>query len=211
MSLDSSGISWTDGTLNSLYGCSKCSVGCRNCYAVSRIRRHSSNPRVNADGRFNGLIEDDQFTGKILFEPKHLYSVLKARKPKRIFVNEFSDLFHELVPLEVILEHIRVVRAAPQHQFQVLTKRSRRLGQVDKAILSKFGSWPANLWLGASVCSAQKTELQRIAQLGTTAAKLKWISFEPWISDVNRPLRDSHLPLSQILQDSGISWTVIGG
>src|SRR6185437_11588593 len=117
-----SGISWTDGTLNSLYGCSECSVGCRMCYAVKRVHRHSLNSRVNRDERFDGLVAGRRFTGRILFDPKHLYSVLKVGEPKRIFVNEFSDLLHEALPMEVILEHFRVFRAASWHQFQVLTK-----------------------------------------------------------------------------------------
>lgn len=145
MSLDCSGISWTDGTLNSLYGCSKCSIGCRNCHAVKRINRHALNPQWNQDRRFNGLVNKDQFTGKLLFDPKPLYSVLKERTPKQIFVNEFSDVFHESLPTEVIFEHIRVFRVASWHQFQVLTKRSHRLDEVNRAVLAEFESWPANL------------------------------------------------------------------
>ena len=127
MSLDSSGITWTDATMNSLYGCSVCSTGCRLCYAANRVHRHSQNPRLNGDGRFNELVNDGQFTGELLFDPGHLYAVLKEKTPRRIFVNEFSDLLHEALPMEVILEHVRVFRAVPWHQFQVLTKREHRL------------------------------------------------------------------------------------
>lgn len=78
MSLDSSGISWTDGTLNSLYGCTECSVGCRLCYAVGRAYRHSCNPKLNGDRRFDGLVKNGRFTGKLLFDPRHLYAVLRS-------------------------------------------------------------------------------------------------------------------------------------
>src|ERR1700748_2905868 len=110
MSLESSGISWTDGTLNSLYGCGACSVGCRLCYAVKRVDRHASNPRLKTDGRFDGLVRDALLSNQILFDPKHLYGVLSERNPKMVFVNEFSDLLHEALPTEVILEHVRVFR-----------------------------------------------------------------------------------------------------
>ena len=211
MSLDSSGISWTDGTLNSLYGCSECSVGCRNCYAVNRVARHSRNSKVNSDGRFKGLVKGRRFTGKLLFDPKHLYSVLKVKEPKRIFVNEFSDLLHEALPMEVILEHIRVFRSAFWHQFQVLTKRGERLAELNDAVLREFGSWPANLWQGVSVCSAAEIEMKRIEELGATTAAVKWISFEPWISDVNVPLRKSKPNLRNLLRQHRIGWIVIGG
>ncbi len=186
MSLESSGISWTDGTLNSLYGCAECSVGCRLCYAVDRVYRHSRNPKLNSDGRFDGLVKNGRFTDELLFDPAHLYAVLKDRKPKMIFVNEFSDFLHDALPMEVILEHVRVFTAAYWHQFQVLTKRSHRLAALNNSVLAEFGSWPDNLWLGVSACSAAKLELQRIEHLGTAEAALKWVSFEPWVSDMTR-------------------------
>jgi protein gp37 len=211
LSLDSSGISWTDSTLNSLYGCSECSVGCRLCYAVKRIARHSRDSKVNKDGRFDGLVNRGRFTGKLLFDPKHLYSVLKVRESKRIFVNEFSDLLHESLPMDVILEHIRVFRAASWHQFQVLTKRGERLAELNDAILREFGSWPANLWQGVSVCSAADIEMKRIGELGATGTAIKWISFEPWVSDVNVPLRKAKPELRKLLRRNKIAWIVIGG
>jgi protein gp37 len=113
MSLNESGISWTDGTLNSLYGCRECSVGCRLCYAVNRVYRHSQNSKLNSDGRFDGLVtqvknnrlgdpkEHRRFTGTILFDPGHLYAVLEDDQPKMIFVNEFSDLLFDALPMEL--------------------------------------------------------------------------------------------------------------
>ena len=211
MSLGSSGISWTDGTLNSLYGCAECSVGCRLCYAVGRAYRHSCNPKQNADGRYDGLVKNGRFTGKLLFDPRHLYAALTDRDPKRIFVNEFSDLLHDALPMEVILEHVRVFRAAYWHQFQVLTKRSNRLAALNQSVMAGFGSWPGNVWLGVSVCSGEKIEMQRIEHLGATDSALKWISFEPWISDMNAPLRKTSPKLQGLLRKNKIAWTVIGG
>lgn len=221
MSLNESGISWTDGTLNSLYGCWGCSVGCRLCYAVGRVYRHSQNSKVNADGRFSDLVvevknepDDDtkkRFTGAILFDPVHLYAVLNDSEPKRIFVNEFSDLLFASLPTELVIEHFRVFNHAQCHQFQVLTKRSERLASLNASVLDEFWEWPTNVWMGVSVCSAAKIEMERIEHLGATAAEIKWISFEPWVSDVNRPLRESVPGLGDILSRNGISWVVIGG
>lgn len=211
MSLESSGISWTDGTLNSLYGCTACSTGCRLCYAVKRVFRHSQNPKMNGDGRFDGLVGNGRFTGELLLDPRHLYSVLNEKTPRRIFVNEFSDLLHEALPMEIILEHVRVFRAAPWHQFQVLTKRSQRLAELDAAIMAEFGTWPGNLWQGVSVCSGAETEVRRIEDLGATKASLKWISFEPWVSNLSRPLGQARPDLAEYLRRNGIAWVVVGG
>ena len=218
MSLDGSGISWTEGTLNSLYGCRERSVGCRLCYAVDRVHRFSRNlEKVNADGRFNGLVKEGVkeerrcFTGALLFDAAHLYAVLGDRKPKRIFVNEFSDLFYESLPMALIIEHFKVFKVAHWHTYQVLTKRDKRLADVNDAVLATFGEWPTNVWMGVTVCSSAKREMKRIDQLGATGASLKWISFEPWISDVNRPLSESVPGLQELLRKNRISWVVVGG
>src|SRR6185437_13326603 len=113
--------------------------------------------------------------------------------------------------MEVILEHVRVFRAASWHQFQILTKRGGRLAELNGAILAEFGAWPANVWQGVSVCSAADVEMKRIGELGATAAAVKWISFEPWISDMNVPLRNSRPRLRNLLHQHGIAWIVIGG
>jgi protein gp37 len=178
---------------------------------------------VNVDERFNDLVvksmnnqkgdneKQKRFTGTVLFDPAHLYAVLRLCEPKKIFVNEFSDLFFEALPLELILEHFRVFNAAPWHQFQVLTKRSERLAEVNDAVLAEFGRWPANVWQGVSACSAAEIEMQRIDRLGKTAAAIRWISFEPWVSVVNRPLSESVPDLKERLIRNGIAWVVVGG
>jgi protein gp37 len=128
-----------------------------------------------------------------------------------VFVNEFSDLLHNALPLKVILEHIRVFDTAGWHQFQVLTKRSKRLAEVNSAVLAEFGSWPTNIWMGVSVCSVAKAEMQRIDNLGVTDAAVRWISFEPWVSDPKRPLRQAKPNLRKVFRKNKIAWTVIGG
>jgi protein gp37 len=100
-----------------------------------------------------------------------------------VFVNVFSDLYHDSILMDVILEHFRVFSAVPYCTFQILSKRAHRLAKVDKAVRAEFGVWPANVWQGVSVCTAAKVEMQRIEALGQTQAMIKWISFEPWISD----------------------------
>jgi protein gp37 len=218
MSLDGSGISWTEGTLNSLYGCRECSAGCRLCFAVGRIHRFSANlKKVNADGRFNKLVKERMkedrrcFTGTLLFDAAHLYAVLGDRKPKKLFVNEFSDLFFEALPIEIIIEHFKVFKAAQWHVYQALTKRDERLAEVNQAILAEFGEWPTNVWMGVSVCSAAEIEMKRIDRLGAKGASLKWVSFEPWISDVNRSLSESAPDLRNRLKRNQISWVIVGG
>ena len=206
-----SGISWTDDTMNSLYGCWPCSSGCRLCYAVKNVHRASTNGKLNVDGRFDGLVNGKGFTGELLFDPKHLYAILEKRESRLVFVNEFSDLMHEALPMALILEHFRVFRAAPWHQFQVLTKRHGRLAEINSAVLEEFGSWPKNVWMGVSVCSPIDKEMHRIECLGATEAALKWISFEPWISDLDVPLRQSAPDLRAFLVENKITWTVVGG
>jgi protein gp37 len=151
------------------------------------------------------------FAGRVLFNPARLYEILKVKAPKQVFVNEFSDLLHAAVPMEVILEHVRVFKQAHQHQFQVLTKRGNRLRELDEAIRREFGEWPDNLWFGVSVCTPAKIELNRIAALGRTGAKVKWISFEPWLSDAKLPLREACPDLTDVLRENHIRWTVVGG
>ena len=141
----------------------------------------------------------------------HLYAVLTDRDPKKIFVNEFSDLLHDALPMELILEHVRVFRAAYWHQFQVLTKRSHRLAALNNSVLAECGSWPENLWVGVSICSGTKIEMQRIEHLGAADAGLKWVSFEPWVSDMSAPLRETSPNLRRMLRKNKIAWTVIGG
>jgi len=208
-----SGIPWTDGTINSLVGCSKVSAGCKNCYATAGVWRMVSNPMFCRDGvnPYEGLVQQRpergalNWTGRISFVPARLQAVLKVRKPKRYFVDSLSDLFHSEVSIEIILDHFRLFRAAHWHQFQILTKRSDRLLDMSDLI-----QWPDNVWMGVSVENAKPGILDRIADLGKTGARIRWVSFEPWLSEDN-PLRAMQPGLRPILESAGVAWAVIGG
>jgi protein gp37 len=217
--MQKSNITWTEATMNSLYGCHSCSPGCSLCYATRNLRRFAANPTLNSDHRFDDLVRvstvrDEPvctLTGRILFNPSHLYSALADKTPKRVFVNAFSDLLHEALPLDLTLEHFRVFSHASQHVFQVLTKRGKRLAEINSAVMAEFGSWPRNVHMGVSVCTAADREFERIHQLGATDAALRWVSFEPWLSDLTAPLRIARPTLRTLLRDNRIEWVVVGG
>jgi protein gp37 len=116
----------------------------------------------------------------------------KWKKPRVVFVNSMSDLFHEKVPLEFITKVFETMRKCPQHTFQVLTKRSERLRGVASAL-----QWPRNVWMGVSV--EDKRVLHRILDLQSVSAAVRFLSLEPLLG----PLDD--LPLE------GIHWVIVGG
>lgn len=143
---DRTGISWTDATWNPVKGCSRVSEGCRHCYAevqAARILRMAKGKPSVYDGlvrvrsMVSGLLYTDvnaagssnesRWTGKVLLDPKHLTDPLRWKAPRRIFVNSMSDLFHEGLTNEQIAAVFGVMAAAPQHTFQVLTKRAKRM------------------------------------------------------------------------------------
>jgi len=174
-------IEWTEATWNPVTGCTKISEGCRNCYAEKLALRLKamSNPRY-----YNGF--DVTLHYDVLGEP------LKWHRPKMIFVNSMSDLFHEKVPNSFIEKVFEMIRIANHHTFQILTKRSERLLQI-----APFLKWPDNLWMGVTVEMEELT--YRISHLKQTPAKVKFISFEPLLSDIN----DVDL--------IGIDWVIVGG
>ncbi|MFN4293627.1 MAG: DUF5131 family protein [Thermoflexales bacterium] len=178
---DRSGIEWTQATWNPLTGCSKVSPGCKVCYAERFAQRLQA---MGVDKYRNGF--------KLTLHPQALGEPLRWRRPRLVFVNSMSDLFHEDVPLDFIRRVFRVMQQAKQHHFQVLTKRSARLAEIAPLL-----DWPPNVWMGVSVESAQYT--YRIHHLKGTAAAVKFISCEPLLG----PLPD--LPLD------GIDWVIVGG
>jgi protein gp37 len=177
----SSSIEWTEATWNPVTGCTKVSEGCRNCYAATMAKRlHAmGNPRYE-----NGF--------KLTLHPDLIELPLSWKKPRRIFVNSMSDLFHNDVPLEFIQQVFSVMEKASWHTFQVLTKRSDRLLQLAPEL-----PWPPNIWLGVSV-ENQKV-IHRIDHLRDTPAFIKFLSIEPLIG----PLNDLNL--------EGINWVIVGG
>ena len=154
-------IEWTNSTWNPVTGCTKISSGCKNCYAERMALRLQAahNPSYN-----NGF--------KLTLHERSLFLPLKWRKPQTIFVNSMSDLFHEDVPDEFIINVFNIMNQASWHRFQILTKRSERLLELSPRL-----NWAANIWMGVSVEDSEHT--YRINQLRQTEAIIKFISFEP--------------------------------
>ena len=176
-----SSIEWTEATWNPVTGCTKISPGCKHCYA----ERMSF--RLKAMGQRNYVNGFD-----LTLHERMLEKPLSWKKPQLIFVKSMSDLFHDEVPIDFILKVFGVMRCASWHQFQVLTKRSQRLLELNDQI-----DWPNNVWMGVSVENQDYTF--RIDHLRKTDAVTKFLSLEPLLG----PL--SGLNLGQI------DWVIVGG
>lgn len=179
---DGSPIEWTDATWNPSTGCSKVSPGCKNCYAerLSQRLQKMGNPKYKHGFRFT-LHEDA------------LELPLKWKRPRKIFVNSMSDLFHESMPEDFLRRCFSVMKRADWHAYQILTKRPHRM----LAFAKDYGEIPDHIWLGTSVELAMYKS--RIEILKRVPAKIKFISFEPLLG----PIGDVEL--------SGISWAIVGG
>ena len=154
-------IEWTDATWNPVTGCSKISPGCKHCYADRMANRlHAmGQPRYR-----NGF--------DITLQPDILIRPLNWREPRHIFVNSMSDLFHDNIPLDYIKQIFDIMSQAHWHTFQVLTKRSTRLLELNDKL-----DWPDNVWMGVSVENSDYK--YRIDNLRKTSAKIKFLSLEP--------------------------------
>ncbi len=174
-------IAWTHSTWNPVTGCSKVSPGCEHCYAERMARRLHAIGVAKYRNGFEVTLHDD-----VLSAP------LRWRKPQIIFVNSMSDLFHDRVPFEFVEKIFDVMRRSPQHVFQILTKRSKKLVRVAPKLV-----WPENVWMGVTVESA--TYRFRIDDLRKVGANVRFLSLEPLLG----PLGDIDL--------SGIDWAIVGG
>ena len=177
---DRSPIEWTEATWNPVTGCDKVSPGCAHCYAETFAERFRGVP---------GHPYQQGFDLKLW--PDRLDLPLRWNRPRIIFVNSMSDLFHKDVPNDFILRVFDTMRAASQHTFQVLTKRPERVAQMSGQL-----SWPDNVWMGTSVENQRFTT--RVEALRTTSALVKFLSCEPLLG----PLR---------LDLEGIDWVIVGG
>ncbi|HUS73851.1 MAG TPA: phage Gp37/Gp68 family protein [Sedimentisphaerales bacterium] len=174
-------IEWTESTWNPVTGCTKISIGCRNCYAARfALRLKAAGSRNYANGF------------RVALHPHLLEMPLRWKQPRTIFVNSMSDLFHKDVPLEFILKIFDVMQRASHHRFQVLTKRSGRLLQLSPNL-----PWPQNVWMGVTVENADC--IYRMDNLRQTPAAIKFISFEPLLG----PIPNINL--------EGINWVIVGG
>ena len=176
-----SAIEWTEATWNPVTGCSKTSAGCQRCYAERMALRLQGMGQANYARGF-----------KVTLHPRSLRLPLGWKKPQMVFVNSMSDLFHEDVPLEFIQKVFDVMRRADWHTYQVLTKRSERLLELDPVL-----SWLPHIWMGVTVESADYT--YRMDHLRRTRAAVKFLSLEPLLGPI------PHLDLT------GIHWAVVGG
>lgn len=174
-------IEWTESTWNPLTGCTKISPGCKHCYAERMARRLKAMGNTNYKNGF-----------KLSLHKHVLEYPSRWKKPQMIFVNSMSDLFHENVPVEFIFKVFDVMRHAHQHTFQVLTKRSARLLELDTSL-----DWPENVWMGVSVENQEYT--YRIDHLRQTHAQIHFLSLEPLLES----LPDLNL--------NGIQWVIVGG
>lgn len=222
-------IEWTRGddgiagkTWNPVRGCSIVSPGCVNCYAMKHAHRFSG-PGKPYEGLTKQTKAGPQWTGKVRLVVDALLEPLSWRKPRRVFVNSMSDLFHEAVP-DVFIERVFSVMAlAERHTFQVLTKRpgrmadwfrARRFDVKGYAILQTENvgeclyahPWPLpNVWLGVS-CENQQTADERIPLLLQTPAAVRFVSAEPLLGPI-----DFHSPVLEVDSDDYIDWVIVGG
>lgn len=176
-----SSIEWTESTWNPLTGCTKVSDGCKHCYAERMARRLHA---MGVDNYRNGF--------KLTMHPHVLRKPLEWKSPQRIFVNSMSDLFHWEVPVDFIQQVFQTMREAHWHQFQILTKRSKRLPRLDPQLI-----WTPNIWMGVSVENAKVA--WRIDHLRETHACVKFLSLEPLLG----PIPNLNL--------AGIDWVIVGG
>lgn len=176
---DKTGIEWTDATWNPVRGCSKVSDGCKHCYAETVAARFSGPGQP-----YEGTITNGRWNGTIRAAMDHLQDPLHWRRPRRIFVNSMSDLFHEEIPAEVLGSIFHVMAEAKQHTFQVLTKRPERMVQwFNEPFANRFGSLP-NVWLGVSVENQQAAD-ERIPLLLQTPAAVRFLSCEPLLGAID--------------------------
>lgn len=176
-----SSIEWTEATWNPVTGCDKISPGCKFCYAERMALRLKAMGQKNYVNGFDVTLHD------------HAVELpLAWRKPRTIFVNSMSDLYHKDVPDSFILRVFRTMVEAHWHQFQVLTKRADRLLALNDKV-----QWAPNIWQGVSVENADY--VSRIEQLRKTKAHIRFLSLEPLLGPLKR------------LNLKGIDWVIVGG
>lgn len=173
-------IEWTDATWNPVTGCTKISIGCQNCYAERLAKRLQAmgNPRYSEG--FKLRIHED-----LIDLPS------RWKKPKMVFVNSMSDLFHEDIPEQFINDVFNTMKNNYHHIFQVLTKRSNRLQIIPPKL------WDDNIWMGITIEAEEY--LFRVEELRQTGARTRFISFEPLLDRIPE------------FNMSGIDWVIVGG
>jgi protein gp37 len=187
-------IEWTDVTWNPVAGCTIASSGCSNCYAMRMAARLQAMGHTKYNGTTRKSGGRFVWTGKVNLDKASLSAPLEWRKPKRIFVNSMSDLFHPDVPDDFIKRIWKVIAECPQHHFQILTKRPDRMAAL---FASKQIAVLANAWLGTSVESNDVAH--RVQDLARIKQATLFISFEPLIGRIDE------------IDLRGIHWAIVGG
>lgn len=185
-----SSIEWTDATWNPTTGCDQTSPGCDNCYALTLARRLKAmgNPKYQTDG--SAVTSGPGF--KLTMHPGQLALPHRWSKPKIIFVNSMSDLFHPDVSNAFIKDVFQIMVDTPRHTYQILTKRAQRLSKIAPQL-----PWPENVWMGVSVESDRYSF--RANHLRLVPAAVRFISAEPLIGPVPS------------LDLTDIDWVIAGG
>jgi protein gp37 len=176
-----SAIEWTESTWNPVTGCTKLSPGCKNCYAERMARRLEAMGQPNYASGFNLAVHEHA-----------LELPLQWKTPQTIFVNSMSDLFHKDVSCAFIKKVFDVMNRTDRHRFQILTKRSARLLELNRHL-----QWADHIWMGVSVETEDYVE--RIEDLRGTGAHVKFLSLEPLLGQLPR------------LNLAGIDWVIVGG
>ncbi len=183
---DNSKIEWTDATWNPVRGCTKISAGCVHCYAETFAERFRGVPGHPFEFGFD-----------LRLVPEKLGDPIRWSKPKKIFVNSMSDLFHDEVPDEFIEKVGRVMLAADWHTYQVLTKRADRMAAMLQGPL-RAAAKASHIWWGVSV-ENRRHGLPRIAELRSARPAVAFLSVEPLLEDLGA------------FDLGGIHWVIVGG
>lgn len=194
---DKTGIEWTDATWNPVTGCTKVSQGCKNCYAARVWDRLAAMPNTAYSGR--------KFTDVQCHEDR-LSQPLRWKRPRRIFVNSMSDLFHDAVPESFLDKVFLTMESAQQHTFQILTKRPEAMRDYMIKRQARGDKTLPNVWLGVSV-EDQVTANDRIPFLIDTPAAIRWISAEPLLGSI--VLGSASMAFG--LRPWRLDWVVVGG
>jgi len=187
-------IEWTDATWNPVAGCTIVSAGCSHCYAMEMARRLEAMGVAKYAGLTRKSGNRTVWNGTVREDRSALDIPRRWRKPRKIFVNSMSDLFHEHVSEAFIVDVWRVMRETPHHNYQILTKRPDRMAQI---VASHVCDILPNVWLGTSIENEETA--RRIADLRAVPAAIRFISFEPLIGPVGK------------IDLTGIDWAIVGG
>ena len=187
-------IEWTDATWNPVAGCTVLTAGCTNCYAM----RMAARLEAMGTRKYRGLTRKSGrravWTGRIRLDHASLDTPRTWSKPRKVFVNSMSDLFHDDVPVQFIARVWEVMKDTPRHTYQILTKRPERMAQV---LAQKSFEVLPNVWLGTSV--EDERVLDRLDAIRRVPAAIRFVSLEPLIGSVAQG------------DLTGIDWAIVGG